>query len=79
MTRVSKMPQTIGTGVIAARMQVTQRQVCHWIHDGELSAIDIKRKKAKRSTYRVLVSSFRAFLVRRGLDEDAISALVTSS
>lgn len=75
---VTRTAQTIGTGVIAARMNVTPRQVCYWIRDGELRAIDIKRRRAKRSTYRVLLVSFEHFLRQRGLTEEQVLALTTS-
>ena len=76
---MSAARRTITTGVIAARLHVQPRTVLCWISDGDLVAVDVRANKAKRATYRVLLSSFEAFLRRRGANDETVRELVSAS
>lgn len=56
---------------VAERTGVGSDQVAGWIHDGELTAMDVSKKGAKRRTYMVRPEWLEDFERRRTTRADA--------
>ncbi len=68
---------TVMVREVAERLGYSVKHVCVWIEEHELEVLDGKSKHAAKSSWRITIESYRAFIIRRLSDGGRGSLLAT--